>query len=265
MENEFLRNTFDNINGFLRRIGIKTWPALFMFVVVLCATAWLNFETMSPVVGEIGAALIACFFGVGVLAWHTIAARTDDSEYQEGVANFVKWANVVLDAVLLVVNLFRAENPLVLDWVAFGIIGLSAVSHVVGFLLWTENDPRRAIRKEGERSISEIDKKRMRATNAINTAGESLKFEKWLIDEESRLRSEYREVDPQKVNDIVKVMQTEARKQFERKQESGNEKPAKRPQEAPHAPQNAPMMANAADTKAEALETDPNAPRGGQN
>ena len=215
MNNKFLQS----IGDFIRKIDAKSWPAFFMFAVVLAAAGGLNYISMSPIVGDFIAIAIALFFGVGVLSWHIVESRTDDSEEQEGMAQVAKWLNVVLDGVLLVVNLFRVDlNKYAnLDMIAFLIIGLSAASHVVFFLLWTQNDPRRAIRKEGERALNKIARKTQRATNAINLANENLKFEKWLIDEGNALREKYAALPSQKVEAIVAKMEQDARKEFEQK------------------------------------------------
>jgi hypothetical protein len=212
-----------SIAEFIRKIDAKSWPAFFMFAVVLAAAGGLNYVTMAPIVGSYIAIAIACFFGIGVLSWHIVESRTDDSEEQEGMAQFAKWLNVILDGILLILNLFRAELGQVwnLNLWAFIIIGASAASHVVFFLLWTQSDPRRAIKKEGERALSGIDRQKQRATNAINFASAKLEFEKWVIDEGTRLRELYASLPTAKVNEIVKKMEDDARKQFEKKQEEG--------------------------------------------
>ena len=79
MNNKFL----GSINDFIRKIDAKSWPAFFMFAIVLAAAGALNYVTMSPIVGDFIAVAIACFFGVGVLAWHIVESRTDDSEEQD--------------------------------------------------------------------------------------------------------------------------------------------------------------------------------------
>ena len=225
MDKGFWDNFNKSFSGLLKKIDPKSWPAFLMFVIVLCAAGGLNYIGMSPITGDAVAVAIALFFGFGVLSWHIVESRTDDSKYQEEVAEFVKWLNAGLDGVLIVLNLFRADlrgqsigqtGLTFWDALAFGCIGISAVSHVVGFLLWTKNDPRRQLVKENERDQYLVTQKTQRATNAIQGAEARLKTLKYVADEEIRLRAEYTGFIPDdQVEKIVKNMKTNALKEFE--------------------------------------------------
>ena len=216
---------WNKISVFVKKIDPKSWPAFMMFVIVLCAAGGLNYIGMSPITGNFIAAAIALFFGFGVLSWHIVESRTDDSIYQEEVAETVKWINVILDGLLIVLNLFRADlrggsfgqtGLTFWDALAFICVGVSAASHVVGFLLWTRSDPIRNLVKENERDQHAVTQKRQRATNAIQGAEARLSTLKFVADEEIRLRGEYTNYIPQEqVEKIVKDMKTNALKEFE--------------------------------------------------
>lgn len=217
------RTVGSDILNFIRVIDPKSWPAFIMFAVVLIAAGWLNYIAMEPIIGAFGAVTIALFFGFGVLSWHIVESRTDDSAYQESVAGIVKWVNVVLDGSLIVLNLFRAElrNGAIAgmtwaDAIAFVLVGISAASHVVGYLLWTKNDQRRILKKEGERDMYEVDRKRQRSDNAIKSTRARAEALKFIIDEEKSIREQYEGVVPQwQVEELIKQMKVNALKDFE--------------------------------------------------
>lgn len=210
------------IDGFWKKIDPASWPAFFMFIVVLVAAGGLNYIGLAPVTGSFLAIAIAAFFGIGVLSWHIVESRTDDSQFQEEVAQSVKWGNAILDGALIFVNLFRADLRTVSvvglttwDAAAFGIIGLSAASHVVGFLLWTQNDPRRTIKKEGERGMQEIERKAQLSDNVIRKAEERLKKLQYVSQKEVSLRAQYGNIPGVDVEKIVRDMRTEAMKELQ--------------------------------------------------
>lgn len=212
----------ENKSGLYDRIGqtmrkMQHFPAFIMFVVVLTAASLLNYQTMSGTVGEIAAVTIAGFFGFGVLAWHIVENRTDDSRYQEDVAKSAKWINAGLDATLLVINLFREDTSAQLvagittwDAAAYLIIGLSAVTHVVCFLLWSQADPRKALQKRSERDLNEIAIKRQASEISIQSAEAELKAIRYVTDEEIRLRHEYADLPKPKVDAIVMKLRAAA-------------------------------------------------------
>jgi hypothetical protein len=217
----------DDFRSFIRKIDPRSWPAFFMFLIVLVAAGGLNYLGMEPVTGGFLAVAIALFFGFGVLSWHIVESRTDDSKYQEDVAKAVKWINVILDGLLIILNLFRADlrTASLLDgltwWdgLAFAIIGLSASSHMIGYLLWTENDPRRALNKERERGLHDISMKRQKAADAGELADAELSAMRFVADEEIRLRKVYYSLDAQELNRVVAEMKRTAMAEFKKKQQ----------------------------------------------
>jgi hypothetical protein len=213
---------FDNIKIFIKKIDPKSWPAFIMFLIVLTAAGALNYVSMSPVVGEFGAVCIALFFGVGVLSWHIVASRTDDSKYQEDTAIAVKWINVILDGILLVLNLFRADLHLthvgslsLWDALAYCVIGISAASHVVGFLLWTDHDEKRKINREHERDLAEVFRREKKVEAATSGAEARLKAIKFAEDEEKRLRQQYADVPNPQLEQIIRNMKRIALREFQ--------------------------------------------------
>lgn len=217
------RRLGSDLSRFVQIIDPKSWPAFIMFCVVLVAAGWLNYIAMTPVIGAFGAIVIALFFGFGVLSWHIVESRTDDSEYQEDIAGFVKWTNAGLDGSLIVLNLFRAELRQSafagMNWadaVAFAIIGASAVSHVTGYLLWTKNDPKRKLKKEGERDLYDVSQKRQRSENAIKSTMARAEALKYIVDQELEIRKTYGGVIPDwQIEELVKQMKVNALKDFE--------------------------------------------------
>lgn len=208
-------------SGFYDRIGmtmrkIQHFPAFLMFIVVLAAASLLNYNAMNPTVGPIAAIIIAGFFGLGVLAWHIVENRTDDSRYQEDVAKTAKWINAALDAALLVINLFRAETHSTIagistwDAAAYLMIGLSAITHVICFLLWSQADPRKSLQKKSERDLNEIAILRQASQNSIESAEAELAAIKYATDEEIRLRTEYKSLPTEQVDAIVAKMRAAA-------------------------------------------------------
>ena len=220
------------IGDFWKKLDPSSKPAFFMFAVVLFAAGGLNYVGLSPVVGSTIAVAIALFFGVGVLSWHIVEARTDDSKYQEDVAQIVKWANVVFDGALIFVNLFRADlramNGLdgmtAWDTAAFAIIGASAASHVVGYLLWTQNDPHRMAKKELERRLNTLNVKGERSNIAVKETELHMKKLKWIEDEAVRLRAEYSGVPGINVENMIREMRSKAVAEFEGVKQQDTEK-----------------------------------------
>jgi len=218
------KGLFEQVKDFFRNLDAATWPAFLMFVVVLFAAGGLNYLEMQPVIGAPLAIGVALFFGVGVMAWHIVESRKDDSKFQDDTAKIVKWLNAVLDGILLVVNLFRAQlNVAVFDGVtgwdsaAFVIVGISAVSHVVGYLLWTENDPRRKLAKEAGRALDVVARKRQSAKNVIAETEAELQARKWIVEEEARMRSDYGGTVPANdLNTLVADMKKTAMQKFEK-------------------------------------------------
>ena len=204
------------VTTFVKKIDPSSWPAFFMFAVVLAAAGGLNYSEMAKIVHPLIALLIAMLFGVGVLAWHVVESRTDDSEYQEDVAQFAKWLNAILDGALLVVNLFRAEfASTTYDVVAFAIIGVSSASHVVAYLLWTQNDPRRLTRKALERGLSDVNQRADRANIAIQRTAQEMAKRKWVEDEAIALRKTYSNTPGIDVERMIRDMKETALKEFE--------------------------------------------------
>jgi len=203
---------------FIRKIDPKSWPATFMFFVVMVAAGGLNYMGLQPIYGGLVAVAIAMFFGVGVVSWHIVESRTDDSEYQEDVAKYAKWGNVVLDFALIVVNLARGEirydapgaSTLGLDITASVIIGASALSHIVCYLLWTENDPRRAARKEHERNVHRITRTEQAVQDAASEAAKKLAAVEQISIKEAELRKQYKDLPPAQVDTIVRAMRDTA-------------------------------------------------------
>ena len=210
------KGLFETVKQWVKKtykdIDPTSWPAFFMFAVVLAAAGGLNYSEMSKIVPALVAAGIASLFGVGVLAWHIVESRTDDSKFQEDVAQSAKWLNVVLDGILLVVNLYRAElDSKFYDLTAFVIIGVSAASHVIAYLLWTQNDPRRINNKELERGLSDVRQRGERSSIQIKKTEERLRKLKWIEDESIRLHKEYDGVlPPTKVNTLIEEMRMAA-------------------------------------------------------
>lgn len=215
-----------SVSEFIKIIDPSSWPAFFMFLVVLAAAGGLNYVGMSPIVGGGVAFAIALFFGVGVLSWHIVEARTDDSEEQEDIAQIVKWINVILDGLLIVLNLFRAdlraapipniEGLSVWDGSAFVVIGLSAASHVVGYLLWTQESPRRKNQKEKERGLNDVALRKQRSEIAIAKTRKHLDALKWIQEQEMEIRATYKDhIPPQQIEALVKDMKQNALKEFE--------------------------------------------------
>lgn len=252
------------IKDFTKVIDPSSWPAFFMFAVVLAAAGGLNYAEMSKIVSPIVAALIAMLFGIGVLAWHIVESRTDDNEDQEDIAQFTKWLNAGLDGVLLVVNLFRAEfDDRSYDITAFVIIGVSAASHVVAYLLWTQNDPRRLTRKELERGLSDVERRAGRADIAIKKTEREMMKRKWVEDESVRLRNQYRNTPSIDVESMIRQMKNTALKEFEGLQAQDLESTQARPAYAQTAGQsrtNVPMPSNATQTGGNAPGSHPSMP-----
>lgn len=200
-----------------KEIDPTSWPAFFMFAVVLAAAGSINYSEMAKIVDPFSALGIASLFGIGVLAWHIVESRTDDSKFQEDVAQIAKWMNVALDGILLVINLFRAELATQqYDIAAFVIIGISATSHVVCYLLWTQNDPRRINRKELERGLSEVKQRGERSIIQIKKTEERLSKLKWIVDEKQRLHQEYDGVlPPEQVNKLINDMEAAAMREMD--------------------------------------------------
>ena len=206
---------FDKVRSFIKKIDPSSWPAFFMFFVVLCAAGGLNYIAMAPLVGSVVSVILAAFFGVGVLSWHIVESRTDDSKFQEDTAKVVKWTNAGLDFILIVVNLMRADTHMAnYNTTAYIIFGVSAASHVVGYLLWTENDTRRITRRELERGLSDLTKKGNRADIAIKTTEEHMRKLKWINDESIRLRKEYANIPGIDVEKMIKAMKEKALGEF---------------------------------------------------
>lgn len=207
---------WDRARLFIKKIDPSSWPAFIMFGVVLFAAGGLNYVNMIKTVGSWIALAIALFFGAGVLSWHIVESRTDDSKFQEDVAQTVKWLNVILDFVLLTINLFRAEYDGISNYTtwAYLIIGISAGSHVVGFLFWTQNDPRRMQRKELDRSLSDLDFKAGRANIQIQKTEQHMAKVKWINDESIRLRALYEGIPDIDVDGMITEMKTAALKEF---------------------------------------------------
>lgn len=248
MEKNFFERGVDRVKAFVKIIDVRSWPAFFMFLIVLTAAGGLNYIGLLPIVGEYTfvAVAIAAFFGIGVLSWHIVESRTDDSEDQELVAQVVKWTNAVLDGILLIVNLFRADGGNG-DIIAFIIIGLSAASHVVGYLMWTQFDEGREIRRQGERGLKSVSRKRQSADNVIAEAEAELSLHKWVMDEERRLRTAYKELPAEQVNGIVSRMRNDAYAKFAKKHPT-------RQQEAPRQAQ---MVIAVSDTEKAELQPNP--------
>ena len=244
---------FDRVKLFIKKIDPSSWPAFIMFAVVLIAAGALNYHGMEPVNGSFIAVAVSMFFGFGVLSWHIVESRTDDSKFQEDVAQSVKWINVILDGLLLVINLFRAQLHQVVfdgltqwDTSAYLIVGVSAASHVIGFLLWTQNDPKRITRKELERGLSDITHRSDRANIAIEKTSLELKKRKWIEDRATELRKEYANVPGVSVDSMIAEMRRNALKEFQQEQAADDGKAKKQQQVAPLRPINQ----NAAETDA---------------
>lgn len=238
-------NFFESIGTFVRKIDVKSWPAFFMFTVVLVAAGALNYVGMEPTFGAFIAVTVAAFFGIGVLAWHIVESRTDDSEYQEQVAQVAKWITVSLDAVLLIVNFVRIDFVRIeatgasgWDILAYVIISVAAAVHVGGYLLWTENDPRRAIKRSRERDLFVIERKGDEAHSVVATTRKKLEAHKYVVDEEASLRQQYAGVDQSIVDDLVAKM----KRDYAAKMDELEAKPTAttapngqgKPQERPH-------------------------------
>jgi hypothetical protein len=217
------KTLIDDFKMFVKKVDPRSWPATIMFVVVLSAAGGLNYIGLTPIVGGVIAVFIAMFFGFGVLSWHIIEARTDDSAYQESVASFVKWLNVILDGILIVLNLFRADlrtatTPVSgmswFDILAFVIVGISASSHVIGYLLWTQNDPVRELNKKSGRDLHTISMKRQDVGATIKQAEAELEAHKYAMDEEIRLRSVYKDLPAAKVELIISAMKKGIEEKF---------------------------------------------------
>lgn len=252
---------YDRVKAVIKKIDPSSWPAFFMFAIVLFAAGGLNYVGLSPITGNLLAIAIAAFFGVGVLSWHIVESRTDDSKYQEDVAQIVKWTNVILDGLLIIINLFRAElraqtvfdGMTTWDTLAFVFIGISAGSHVIGYLLWTQNDPRRMNKKELERSLSGVNQAAARAGIAITKTEQHMAKLKWLNEEEIRLRAEYNGVPGINVDKMIGSMRAKALREFDGLsdgdvQNAQTTTPRSAQQQPAHNNGNRPMNVNAADT-----------------
>ena len=256
---------FSKIGDFIKKIDPKSWPAFFMFVVVLMAAGALNYVGMEPTFGAFVAVTAAAFFGVGVLSWHIVESRTDDSESQEQVSKLAKWFTVSLDALLLVVNFVRIENASEAGgWnvAAYVIISLAAVVHVAGYLLWTQYDPNRKISRERERALNVIVQQGDKSKTVIATTEKKLEVHLWVVNEEKRLREAYADLEPALVNRLVNEMRKDAYAKLD-------ELDGKQAQSQPQAGQNKPQPSNSfatskqvlspvhSETKAETLGEDP--------
>lgn len=159
---------FQRILNAIAQFDGRSWIIMILFFAVLSVAALLNAYAMSVFFVPWLAYSLSGFMEIGTLVWKVADERKQNSDYQKKLTSFVVWANVIMFSILLLANLIRValrsagileasgEVMTTWDFLAFGLISVSALGHVVGPLLFREWDTGLQHRRALAQQLSQV-------------------------------------------------------------------------------------------------------------
>lgn len=180
------------VKGFFQKIrsaaddfDVASFPAFLIFMVVVTAGMTVNyFSLIAKGVKPLEAFAISMLFEAGIAAWKFQGHRVKNSKAQMDAVNIALWVSVALAGCMLVASLTNAFGW---GW----IVALSAVGHVVFYLIFDANDEIRKNRRDNKSAENRIEQKKITTDNAIREAEADLKIIQKITSEIDRLRHQF--------------------------------------------------------------------------
>ena len=207
-----MRNTRNSIAKFSEEYDIASTPSFFIFMIVVTAGLAVNYFYLFPKVGQVEAAAISLLFEIGIFAWKLQGHRVKNSAAQAQVVNWATWLSTALAFMMLVSSLTERFSW---GW----IVAVTALAHVVSYLIFDQNDTIRNNRRNNQSAMENINQREIQASNAIKEAEADLKIIHKITTELTRLRNQYGHLP---VNELEFVLEaTRTRLLLEYKASSG--------------------------------------------
>lgn len=192
------------INGvkeFFDEYDLASTPAFFIFMVVITAGLTVNYFFLEPKVGWIEALAISLLFEIGIGAWKLQSHRVKNSEAQAEIVNWSVWISTLLAFLMLVSSLTGR--------VQWGyVVALTSVVHVIGFLLFDQNDVIRTNKRKNRMAVERIGQKNLDSDNAIAEAEADLKIIDKITKELSRLHNQYKHLPNEELEFTLEAYRT---------------------------------------------------------
>lgn len=197
------RGVRTTISRFADEYDIASTPSFFIFMAVVTAGVIINFMFLRKEVGDIEAGAISALFEIGIFAWKVQGHRVKNSVSQQQIVNVATWMSTLLALLMLVASLTQrfAWGPIVVG---------AALVHIVGYLLFDQNDVIRANKRLNKMEDEYIVQKNIQSDHAINKAEADLRIIHKITAELTRLRREYSHLP---VNELEFVLE-ETRKRL---------------------------------------------------
>lgn len=179
-----IRSFTDGVKKFFDEYDIASTPAFFIFMVVITAGMAVNYFFLVKETDQFTAIAISLLFEIGIGAWKVQSHRVKNSEAQAEVVNWSVWLSTILAFLMLLSSL---TGIIAWGW----IVASASVVHVIGFLLFDQNDVIRNNRRKNRMAFERIGQKDIDSDNAIAEAEADLKIIDKITNELSRLKREY--------------------------------------------------------------------------
>lgn len=181
---------------FMDEYDIASMPSFIVFIIVVTAGMAVNYFFLEPLVGPLEAFAISLLFEVGILMWKFQAHRVKNSEAQAEIVTWATWLSVIWASGMLIASLTQ-----IITW-AWMVAG-AALTHVVAFLLFDQNDEIRNNKRRNRQADERITQKNYTVSAAIQEAEADLKIIGKITSELTRLRNENRHLPTQELEFVL--------------------------------------------------------------
>lgn len=199
--NGAVRSAQNGVKKFFEEYDIASLPAFVIFMVVVTAGMAVNYFFLVTLVQPIEAFSISMLFELGIFGWKLQSHRIKNSDAQDEIVNWVMWISTILAFAMLFSSLTGANYW---GW----IVAAAAVTHVVGFLLFDQNDDIRNNKRSNRMALERITQKQTNSTNAIQEAEADLKIINKITMEISRLRQTYSHLPKNELEFVLETTRT---------------------------------------------------------
>lgn len=193
-----------SIAKFMEDYDVESWPMFLIFVVVVTLGMSLNFIAMRKAIGDLSALLVSGLFEFGILGWKWGGNRKRNNDVQKETIQYATNISVGLAVIMLVINLFRAtiEKSISIDltsstsfngWeiAAYITIGLAALTHVIAYLRFDNNDDVKEYNRRNKSAQYAITQRSQEADDVIANTEADLKIIDKIQNELGKLASTY--------------------------------------------------------------------------
>lgn len=208
---ENIRGALNTIRVSLSRFSdeydIASTPSFFIFMAVVTAGVVINYLYLSQQVGSVEAAAISALFEIGIFAWKVQGHRVKNSIAQQQIVNAATWLSTLLALLMLIASLTER-----FEWGPV-VVG-AALVHIVGYLLFDQNDVIRANKRSNKMEDEDIVQKNIQSDHAIKKAEADLRIIHKITAELTRLRREYSHLPVNELEFVLEETRTRLLKEY---------------------------------------------------